>query len=541
VVSTLTLRSERARARARLWADQHGMPVTCRLWDGTAMQLMDVLGNRPVYFSTFNHSAAIASGASLLSETLEFDLDGTGYTVGLWDQNMPLDTHQEFQLSGSRITYRESGDVSEHATNVAGTIGAVGVNLEAMGMAPSVQIYAYDWDDDLSEVASMAASFPGEPDTLYVSNHSYGIASGWSYTNLSGNYGWHWMAEWEAEDSIEPTFGQYGGRAAVLDAVAWDAPYFLAFIAAGNDRNDNPYQGANVYYPVYPGGDLVWRKKRLDSKCPPGDGRVKSGYDTLNGGATGKNSIAVGAVTQASSHGVRNFTHTEISSYSAFGPADDGRVKPDLVARGDSMDTTAAGGRRAYARVSGTSFSCPSASGSAILLVQFYDRLFPGQAMRASTLKGLLLHTADDLLRPGPDYQAGWGLINVEAAAQLIQSHAKTTPEGQFLVESILDEARAVAPFHVTLENPQSVTFTLCWTDRESQATALHDSRSPRLVHDLDLRVYRGNEVFLPFTLDPLAIDIEQHEAVVFDLHVLEVRLGLREARMTLTHPGIRR
>jgi hypothetical protein len=504
-VSTLTLRSQQARGRARLWADKHGMPVICHLWDGTEMRLMDVQGNRPVYFSTLNHSAAIASGASLLSETLDFDLDGTGFTVGLWDQNMPLETHQEFQLSKSRIVHRELGDVSEHATNVAGTIGALGINLESAGMAPSVSIDAYDWENDLSEMASVAASFPREPDTLYVSNHSYGIASGWSYTNLSGNYGWHWMAEWEAEDSVETAFGQYGDRASILDAVAWDSPYYLAFIAAGNDRNDNPYQGASVYYPTYPGGDLVWRKKRIDAKCPKGDGRVKNGYDTLNAAASAKNTIAVGAVTQAASNGVRDFRDTEVSDYSAFGPADDGRVKPDLVAQGNSMDTTASGGNRAYARVSGTSFSCPSASGSAILLVQFFDRLFPGQAMRASTLKGLLLHTADDLMRPGPDYQTGWGLINVEAAAQTMRLHADHTPQGQLLVEAKLDETVTVATYHVTLEEPQGVTFTLCWTDRDGQPTAIHDSRLPRLVHDLDLRVVHGDTTYLPFTLDPLA------------------------------------
>ncbi|MCP4449943.1 MAG: S8 family serine peptidase [Planctomycetes bacterium] len=505
VVSTLALRSERARARARLWADKHGMPVVCHQWDGTEMRLMDVQGNRPIYFSTLNHSAAIASGASLLSETLDFDLDGTGFTVGLWDQNMPFDTHQEFQLSGARVIPRELSKVSEHATNVAGTLGAVGVNLEAMGMAPGVSIDAYDWENDLSEMASVAASVPGEPGTLYVSNHSYGIASGWSYTNLSGSYGWHWMAEWDAEDSIEPAFGQYGARASILDGVAWDSPYYLAFIAAGNDRNDNPYSGASVYYPAYPGGDLIWQKKRLDAKCPRGDGRVKNGYDTLNGAASAKNTIAVGAVTQAASNGVRDFTHTEVSAYSAFGPTDDGRVKPDLVAQGNSMDTTASDGNRAYARVSGTSFSCPSASGSAILLVQFYDRLFPGQAMRASTLKGLLLHTADDLMRPGPDYQTGWGLMNVEAAAQLMRLHESHIPQGWILVEAKLDETVMMGEYHVTLEVPRNVTFTLCWTDRGSQPTALHDSRFPRLVHDLDLRVYRGDKTYLPFVLDPLA------------------------------------
>lgn len=505
VVLDLTLRSEGARARAQRWAREQGMPLYTHLWHGQGMKLMDVQGNRPVYFSTFNHNAAIGSGAASLFETLEFDLDGTGFTVGLWDQNMPLDTHQEFQLSGSRITLLDQGDLSEHATNVAGTLGAVGVNRNAMGMAPGVMIDARDWDNDLSEMAAAAASVPNEPGMIYVSNHSYGVAGGWTYSNLSGSFGWHWMAEWEGGDSIEPAFGQYGQRTAILDALAWDSPYFLAFIAAGNDRSDNPNQGANVYYPTYPNGNLVWRKKRFDSQCPAGDGHVDQGYDTLTSGASAKNVVAVGAVTLAVQRGVRDFSDTEVSSYSSYGPADDGRVKPDLMAQGDSLNTAASDTDRAYARVSGTSFSCPSASGSAILLVQYYDRLFEGQAMRASTLKGLLLHTADDLARPGPDYQTGWGLINVEAAAQLMRRHSEIPlTEGSMLIESRLDETLAVQTHDVTLADPQGVTFTLCWTDPEAFPTARHDRRSPSLVHDLDLRVFKGNQTYLPYTLDPL-------------------------------------
>lgn len=503
MVSALALRSERARARALLWAREQGVPITHRLGDGTGMQLMDVVGNRPVYFTTLNKNAAIVSGASVLHGTLEYDLDGAGFTVGLWDQNMPLETHQEFRSSGSRITHKDDTDVSEHATNVAGTIGAVGVNLEAIGMAPGVQIDAYNWDNDLSEMASVAASYPNEPNTLYVSNHSYGISAGWSYTDLSGTHAWHWMADWQGADSVEPAFGQYSARAAILDELVWDSPYFLVFVAAGNDRNDNPNQGATVYYATYPGGNQVWHKKKLDKQSPPGDGRVKNGYDTVHSMASAKNIIAVGAVTQAMHAGVRDFTYTEVSAYSAFGPADDGRIKPDLVAQGNSIDTTAAGTDRAYARVTGTSFSCPSASGSAILLVQFYDRLFPGEAMRASTLKGLLLHTADDLMGPGPDYQTGWGLINVEAAAQVMRLHADAL-EGQFIIESSLDRTPIMHEYHVVLDDPKGVTFTLCWTDPEARASVLHDSSRSFLVHDLDLRVFKDDEIFLPFTLDPL-------------------------------------
>ena len=51
------------------------------------------------------------------------------------------------------------------------------------------------------------------------------------------------------------------------------------------------------------------------------------------------------------------------------------------------------------------------------------ETLFPGQYMRASTLKGLLIHTATDCGNPGPDYKYGWGLVNVQAAADLIRDH----------------------------------------------------------------------------------------------------------------------
>jgi hypothetical protein len=260
VVSKLALRSGQARIRAHLWAHKQGMPVFSRMQDGTGMQLMDVLGNRPVYFSTFNHNAAIASGASVLYESLDFDLDGTNFAIGLWDQNMPLDTHQEFLSSPSRIQMKDGTELSNHATQVAGTIGAVGVNADATGMAPNVQIEAYNWDDDLAEMAAAAASYPNEPNMLYVSNHSYGISLGWSYTDLSGQQAWHWMPEWFGAVSIEPMFGQYSQRTAALDELTWNAPYYLPFIAAGNDRNDNPNKGAKVYYSQYRGGDVTWKK-----------------------------------------------------------------------------------------------------------------------------------------------------------------------------------------------------------------------------------------------------------------------------------------
>ena len=41
--------------------------------------------------------------------------------------------------------------------------------------------------------------------------------------------------------------------------------------------------------------------------------------------------------------------------------------------------------------------------------------------MRAATLKGLALHTADDIEAKGPDSKSGWGLINAKKAVETIK------------------------------------------------------------------------------------------------------------------------
>ena len=56
-----------------------------------------------------------------------------------------------------------------------------------------------------------------------------------------------------------------------------------------------------------------------------------------------------------------------------------------------------------YAYASGTSMATPNATGSSVLLMDHFQSLFgPGKYMRASTLKGLMIHTADDLGPAGP-------------------------------------------------------------------------------------------------------------------------------------------
>jgi hypothetical protein len=97
--------------------------------------------------------------------------------------------------------------------------------------------------------------------------------------------------------------------------------------------------------------------------------------------------------------------------------------------------------------MSGTSMATPSAAGSAHLLVHLFHTLFTNQVMRASTLKALLIHTADDKGNAGPDYEYGWGLINGSQPFSLILS-------------GVTPSKRAPAPV-LTASSPSSGVGTL--------------------------------------------------------------------------------
>jgi hypothetical protein len=188
-----------------------------------------------------------------------------------------------------------------------------------------------------------------------------------------------------------------------------------------------------------------------------------------------------------------------MSDFSGWGPTDDGRIKPDIVANGVSLYSCDDDNTADYAAMSGTSMSSPNACGSAALLLDYYDDLFPGDAMRASTLKGLIIHTADDLGRPGPDYSYGWGLMNTLAAAELLKDYS-TNPIR--LTEATVTTSQRSDSYTFFSDGSQPVRVTLCWTDPPGTSTTDHDSRSPRLVNDLDLKVVGPGGTFWPYKLD---------------------------------------
>lgn len=495
--SVAALREWQASRRHEAWtaATNGAWSTTRSLSRGRVARLVALRPSGvPLFLAPQNKLAAISTAAHAVRATAPYDVSGSGVVIGLWDGGLPLASHDE--LIG-RVTVGDGTTAVEwHASHVAGTLVASGVWTDTRGMAPAATLRVCDFDYDTTEMSAVAATAPGQGATrIYLSNHSYGYIAGWDTDGIT----WFWYGTWgNAEDEV---FGQYDSETRTWDSIASAAPYYLIVKSAGNDRSDGPpASGESFYY--Y--SRNRWRSIAYNpASHPGGDGLIHGGYDTLPGPSCAKNILTVGAVGDAVSGTTRWLGGALMESYSGWGPTDDGRIKPDVVGNGSSLVSCYTEDNSSYASASGTSMASPNICGSAALLVNLYAQRVAGGALRAATLKGLILHTADDLGLPGPDYAFGWGLMNTQAAADLMLAHlAGGTP--CWLGESTLAATNAVRTFEFATSNTLPLRATLCWSDPPGTATTLLNSPASRLVHDLDLRLMLpdGSRRF-PFAPNP--------------------------------------
>ncbi|MDE5451415.1 S8 family serine peptidase [Bradyrhizobium sp. CSA112] len=119
-------------------------------------------------------------------------------------------------------------------------------------------------------------------------------------------------------------------------------------------------------------------------------------------------------ITVGSTHG--NWPHTYgVSFFSSRGPTGDGRLKPDLVAPGERVQSCVTGGNhKEWGPESGTSMAAPHVSGAAAMLLARYEELI-GQPRR---VKRILCESATDLGRER-SFQ-GHGMLDILRAFQSI-------------------------------------------------------------------------------------------------------------------------
>ncbi|MEP6617159.1 MAG: S8 family serine peptidase, partial [Ginsengibacter sp.] len=230
--------------------------------------------------------------------------------------------------------------------------------------------------------------------------------------------------------------------------------YGLAAVAFDKSTNDNP-----ALLHVFSSGNVGTASSM--------DGRYSGipGFANLTGNfKMAKNVLVVGAVD----------SFGNVAPLSSRGPAYDGRIKPEIVAF----------------QKNGTSEAAAIVSGTALLLQQYY-RQVNNSVLPSALARAMLVNSADDVNKEGPDFTTGYGNMNADKAMNIISA--------RHILSGTLNGGN-VRTFQVSVPpNIQLVKITLAWND----TTALPQAPAA-LVNDLDLELGLAatGEIWKPWVLN---------------------------------------
>ena len=414
----------------------------------------------------------------------------------------------------SSITNDGAVDVdSGHGTHTAtSAVGAGGPGGEGRGTAPAAQLI-FQAVENWARTSNFCKNFYGIPDGYYLVGIPADIRQLFQqgYTNGARIHSNSWGSD---------AAGAYTTDSVNADEFVWSHRDMTITFSAGNAGTD-----AN------------------------GDGIIDAG--SIGSPATGKNVISVGAsendrlgqwscdsgltYTSCGAQGGRNTLFTygaawpadypanpirddasagnaeQMAAFSSRGPADDGRIKPDVLAPGtwvlsgysDKFQQQYDGSANPqdglyqydgwgfplnarYKYMGGTSMSNPLVAGGAAVVRDFYQKS-AGQSASAALVKATLINSAVDLLdenndgvndnaNPIPNRHEGWGRIDLAAA---------TNGNRQFVDGPTALNTNGSATYTYTIGTAGSpFKITLAWSDYPSTTTA-----AKNLVNDLDLIV----------------------------------------------------
>lgn len=417
---------------------------------------------------------------------------GEGMTAFIWDGGKARLTHNEFSGRATQVEF--SGSDSDHATGVGAVIIGAGVVPIALGMAPTANLKVMNFTvgNTITEMA-YHSNQPENADYM-ISNHSYGSLTGWSYR---GSDGWYWYGYPHISPTESALFGFYTSNDANYDNVAFNAPQHSIFKSSGNNNGEGPSGTVNHY--AY---DETNQWVYYTGVYRPRDCTANGGYDCLSfSGSIAKNIILVGAVKPLpGSNRYTGPSDVVATDFTSFGPTDDGRIKPDVVAVGQNVYAATNTADDAYINWAGTSFSSPAAAGVGLLLQQVKKETGTGY-LRSDMMRALLINSANEAgIHLGPDYKFGYGLINALGAAEtLLNSNGKSYTNDLILQnnETFTMSFKAVGG--------EPIKATIAWLDPAGTPLpqlALND-RTPMLVNDLDLRITNGGNTYYPWKLNP--------------------------------------
>jgi len=327
--------------------------------------------------------------------------------------------------------YNGSSDISQYLPNdtVKGIEIAIldtGIDMDNPYFADRI-IAAKDFSDDgtpddLNGHGTRVAGIIASNDTQYR-----GIAAGANLINAkcmnskgSGYETWIYLAiEWaisEVDDTPEIINSSFGTDQ--LDP---------------NGESDFT-KNIDKYIDLY---DIAW--------ATAAGNKNNTGYQLINVPGDFYNGLTAGAIND---RGTVSRDDDSWASFSCIGPTSDGRIKPDIVAPGESITSTTNQGY--FDAESGTSFSTPIVAGSLALIAPLLIMRFKEKWYLVA--KALLINSADDWGTTGPDPYTGWGYINLLNAWDSID---------YVLLEEIL--VGDTIPISVFAENNSLLKLTFTW------------------------------------------------------------------------------
>jgi hypothetical protein len=467
----------------------------------------------PLHVKNLNAQAALISKVTPLFSS-PYNLTGSGVVLSIFEPDGPPDVlHSEF--AGRVISHFAVGRTpDQHATHTSGTMVAAGLNAAAKGMAPTATLHAYDANPTLPsgdyDFASFLHSKQNDPKSVgsVADNNSWDFAFSWQHEAA----GIVWFGN-------EDGYGAYSG----LESEPYDALMRLPGVpliahAAGNDASagtptlslpwsphkhiddqkaDGTFPHTYCYSQDGTGNDCATAPAFFNCStgvafCETTKHPTHGASTTIGLMASTKNTITVGALSQDGVH---------ITDFSSNGPTTDGRIKPEVVAKGENQFSTFP--NNSYAALQGTSMSTPVVAGIAGLLSQQYRKTI-GTTPTAPILKTLIIAGADDLGPAGPDYVFGFGLADAKASVDLIIADNGT---GSRIRTGTVSNGQEI-DYPFTLSTAQKFRAVLGWFDPEVLLIPANVDDDPladkTLINDLDLRVVDPNgATVLPYVLNP--------------------------------------
>jgi len=273
-----------------------GSTFTATLTVDEAEQLLSApevqwVADVPLERRVFNANARALIDVDILQGE-PYNLNGTNVWAAEWDGGW---AGNHYAL-GDRVVIGDNGTcgggdsgscaVIQHATHVAGTMLGNGTGDSTnRGMATKARLLSWEWFDDYAEFFAEYNTSINQYNAS-LSQNSWGYGTTITASNCMGLLGNYYTDNMWVDNASRGSLGR-------SIPIVW---------AAGNDRENSA------------------------SYC----GSLGFTYNTTSPMGTAKNVITVGAVDDAGA----------MSTFSSWGPTDDGRIKPDVVANGVALTST---------------------------------------------------------------------------------------------------------------------------------------------------------------------------------------------------------